>query len=184
MDQTLENLHQNNIQTEEILADAGYSSGESLEYCEKKGINAFIPNFGQYKPEREGFELVKGKSEEEDYYRCLKEGGNKAVLPFKKILTDSKGYQKKSYRSSEKYCKDCPLRESCCGKVTKFKKIEDSIHKPLYDKMHEKLNKNKNYMRFFTKRRSSTVEPVLGTLINFHSMKRVNTRGMQNAHKA
>ena len=78
---------------------------------------------------------------------------------------------------------DCPLRESCCGKVTKFKKIEDSIYKPLYDKMHEKLNKNKNYLRFLTKRRSSTVEPVLGTLINFHSMKRVNTRGMQNANK-
>ena len=38
-------------------------------------------------------------------------------------------------------------------------------------------------MRFLTKRRSSTVEPVLGTLINFHSMKRVNTRGMQNANK-
>jgi len=183
MDQTFENLHQNNIQTEEILADAGYSSGESLEYCEDKGIDAYIPNFGQYKPEREGFEFVKGKSEEEDYYRCLKEDGNKAVLPFKKILTDSKGYQKKSYRSSEKDCKDCPLRESCCGKVTKFKKIEDSIYKPLYDKMHEKLNKNKNYMRFLTKRRSSTVEPVLGTLINFHSMKRVNTRGMQNANK-
>ncbi len=77
----------------------------------------------------------------------------------------------------------CPLRESCCGKVTKFKKIEDSICKPLYNKMHKKLNKNKNYMRFLTKRRSSTVEPVLGTLINFHSMKRVNTRGMQNANK-
>jgi len=183
MDQTLENLHQNNIQTEEILADAGYSSGESLEYCEKKGINAFIPNFGQYKPEREGFEFVKGENEEEDYYRCLKEGGNRAILLFKKILTDSKGYQKKSYRSSEKACKDCPLRASCCGKVTKFKKIEDSIHKPLYDKMHQKLNSNKNYTRFLTKRRSSTVEPVLGTLINFHSMKRVNTRGMQNAHK-
>ena len=183
MDQTLENLHQNNIQTEEILADAGYSSGESLEYCEKKGINAFIPNFGQYKPEREGFEFVKGENEEEDYYRCLKEGGNRAILLFKKILTDSKGYQKKSYRSSEKACKDCPLRASCCGKVTKFKKIEDSIHKPLYDKMHQKLNSNKNYTRFLTKRRSSTVEPVLGTLINFHSMKRVNTRGMQNANK-
>ena len=183
MDQTLENLQKEGIRAEEFLLDAGYSSGESLEYCERKGINAFIPNFGQYKPVREGFEFEKGKSEEEDYYRCIKEGGNKAVLPFKKILTDSKGYQKKSYRSSEKDCKDCPLRESCCGKVTKFKKIEDSIHKPQYDKMHQKLNKNKNYTRFLTKRRSSTVEPVLGTLINFHSMRRVNTRGMQNANK-
>lgn len=181
--QMLENLGQHHIQTEEVLADAGYSSGESLEYCKDKNVNAYIPNFGQYKPHREGFEFVKGETEEEDYYRCVKKGGNRAALVFKRILTDSKGYQKKSYRSSEKDCKDCPLRTQCCGKVTKFKKIEDSVHKPLYDQMHEKLNKDKNYTRFLTKRRSSTVEPVLGTLLNFHGMKRVNTRGMKNANK-
>ncbi|HLV50929.1 MAG TPA: transposase, partial [Flavobacterium sp.] len=111
------------------------------------------------------------------------EGGNKAHLLFKRILTDSKGYQKKSYRSSEKDCKDCPLRAECCGKVTKFKKIEDSIHKPLYDKMHKKLTQNKAYYRRLVKRRSSTVEPVLGTLINHHNMRRINSRGMPQANK-
>jgi len=111
------------------------------------------------------------------------EGGNKAYLPFKRILTDSKGYQKKSYRSSEKDCGKCPLRAECCGKVTKFKKIEDSIHKPLYDKMHEKLTQNKAYHRRLVKRRSSTVEPVLGTLINHHNMRRINSRGMPQANK-
>jgi hypothetical protein len=33
------------------------------------------------------------------------------------------------------------------------------------------------------KLRQSTVEPVLGTLINFLSMKRVNTRGIKQANK-
>jgi len=179
MDQTLDNLSQNEIEIEEVLADAGYSSGESLQYCQDKNINAYIPNFGQYKPEREGFVFNK----EENRYECIKEGGNKAFLPFKRIMTDSKGYQKTSYRSSEKDCGKCPLRAECCGKITKFKKIEDSLHKPLYDQMHEKLNKDKNYTRFLTKRRSSTVEPVLGTLINHHNMKRINSRGMKQAHK-
>ena len=73
--------------------------------------------------------------------------------------------------------KDCLLRMECCGKVTKFKKIEDSVHKPLYDRMHEKLQKDKNYTRFLTKRRSSTAESVLGTLINYHSMKRGQHEG-------
>lgn len=179
MDQTLENLSQNHIEIQEVLADAGYSSGESLQYCEDNGIDGYIPNFGQYKSEREGFVF----NEEKNQYECIKEGGNKAILVFKRILTDSKGYQKKSYRSSEKDCKDCPLRQSCCGKVTKFKKIEDSIHKALYDKMHEKLNRNKNYTRFLTKRRSSTAEPVLGTLMNYHNMRRINSRGMSAANK-
>jgi|GEM_PF-2511465 len=33
------------------------------------------------------------------------------------------------------------------------------------------------------KRRSSTVEPVLGTLINYHNMKRVNSRGLAQVNK-
>lgn len=55
--------------------------------------------------------------------------------------------------------------------------------KPLYDKIHEKLTQNKAYQRRLVKRRSSTVEPVLGTLINFFNMKRINSRGMAQANK-
>jgi hypothetical protein len=40
-----------------------------------------------------------------------------------------------------------------------------------------------NYARKISKIRSSTVEPVLGTLINFLNMKRVNTRGIDQATK-
>lgn len=179
MDQTIRNLEKNGINVQEALADAGYSSGESLQYCEDHNIDAYIPNFGQYKAEREGFRF----NEKEDRYECTKAGGNGALLKFKGTQTDSRGYQKKSYRSSEKDCGKCLLRELCCGVKTKFKKIEDSIHKPLYDRMHEKLNRDKNYTRFLSKRRSSTVEPVLGTLINHHNMKRINTRGMAQANK-
>lgn len=179
MDQTIANFEQNHLTLDEVLADAGYSSGDSLSYCETNKINAYIPNFGQYKAEREGFIY----NPEQNQYECIKAGGNQSKLTFKGIKTDSKGYQKKVYRSSESSCGKCPLRAACCGKVTKFKKLDDSIHKPLYDQMHQKLNKDKNYTRFLTKRRSSTVEPVLGILINHHNMKRINARGMQAANK-
>ncbi len=179
MNQTITNLEQNDMGIDQAVADAGYSSGESLQYCEDHHIDAWIPNFGQYKPEREGFIF----NENANRYECIKEGGKQAYLPFKRILTDSKGYEKKSYRSSEKDCKDCPLRTECCGKVTRFKKLEESIHKPMYDKMHEKLTQNKAYHRKLVKRRSATVEPVLGTLINHYNMKRINSRGMAQANK-
>lgn len=179
MNQTIENCKQNELPIDEVLADAGYSSGNSLQYCKDNNLNAYIPNFGQYKPFREGFIFNK----EEQRYECIKEDGNKAFLLFKGERTDSKGYTKKIYRSSERDCKDCPLRAECCGKVTKFKKLDDSIHKPLYDAMLAKLQHDPDYTRFLTKRRSSRVEPVLGTLINYHNMKRVNTRGMKNANK-
>jgi hypothetical protein len=49
--------------------------------------------------------------------------------------------------------------------------------------MHEKLNRNKEYSVRISNLRSSTVEPVLGTLINFVNMKKINSRGMKQAHK-
>ena len=49
--------------------------------------------------------------------------------------------------------------------------------------MHQKLTDNKAYHRRLVKRRSSTVEPVLGTLINHHNMKRINSRVMAQANK-
>ena len=176
---TQTNLHQHDIELEEIVADGGYSSGEALAYLDKKGINAYIPNFGQYKPEREGFVYNK----EHNQYECIKVGGNQAKLLFKGEKIDSKGYTKRTYRSSESDCKNCPLREQCCGKTTKFKKIDDSIYKEYYDKMHQKLTQNPDYAKKMVRTRSKTVEPVLGTLINFTNMKRVNTRGIKNANK-
>ncbi|MEM0544090.1 transposase, partial [Flavobacterium sp. j3] len=69
------------------------------------------------------------------------------------------------------------------GKSTKFKKIDDSIHKEHYDRMHQKLTQNPHYAKKMVRVRSKTVEPVIGTLVNFTNMKRVNTRGIKNANK-
>jgi hypothetical protein len=71
----------------------------------------------------------------------------------------------------------------CCGATTKFKKLDDSIDKPYYDRMHQKLSSNPGYAKKMSKIRSRTVEPVLGTLINFLNMRRLNSRGMASANK-
>ena len=47
--------------------------------------------------------------------------------------------------------------------------------------MHERMQTHK--AKIMKKLRSSTVEPVLGTLINFMNMKRVNTRRIYLANK-
>lgn len=174
LDQTIANLQENDLTLEQILADTAYSSGEVLKYCESRSIDAFIPNFGQYKNEREGFVY----NEEKDQFECVR--GNKAILPFRKIKMSHDKHAMKVYRSGNSKCKDCPIRSSCIGK-SDFKKIETSIHKPLYDAMHEKL-KSKKAQRIF-KKRGSTVEPVLGTMLNFLNLKRVNTRGIKQANK-
>ena len=174
IDQTKENLRENGLYIEEVLTDAGYSSGTALKYLEEQNITGYIPNFGLYKPAREGFIYNK----EKDRYECQR--GNKAILPYKSTLTDALGWEKKSYRSSVKDCRSCPLKGACIGK-SDYKKIDDSIHKEFYDRMHTRMQSR--YAEKMRRLRSSTVEPVLGTLINFTGMRRVYTRGIKNANK-
>jgi len=169
---TIENLQQSNLTIEEVLADAGYSSGEALRALEDNNIKGYIPNFGQYKASREGFTYDK----ENDRYTCSRG----IHLPFKKLATNSLGYQMKVYRSSAKDCGHCPLRSKCIGK-SDYKKIDDTVDKPLYDRMHARLQTNK--AKRMKKLRSSTVEPVLGTLVNYLNMRRVNTRGIKQSNK-
>jgi hypothetical protein len=167
-----ENLSREGLIVEQIVADTGYSSGQSLKTLEEHNITAYIPNFGQYKHEREGFTYHK----EGDHYTCTQ---NKK-LEFKKIK-DNNGYAMKEYRSSRKDCGPCPLRQTCIGKSAFEKRIRETLDKPYYDRMHERLKTS--YAKKMKKLRQSTVEPVLGTLINFLAMKRVNTRGIKLANK-
>jgi hypothetical protein len=174
---TNKNLQEHNMKINKLLADTGYSSGEALKYCEENNIDAYIPNFGRYKPERDGFVYNKGL----DRYECQR--GNKAVLPLKSPNVKNGKYLNKRYSSNESDCKNCIFLEQCCGKKTKYKKLDDSIHKAYYDRMHKKLTQNKSYSQRMYRLRCSTVEPVIGTLINYMNMRRVNTRGITLSNK-
>ena len=174
LENTINNLEEQGLLVEEIAADTGYSSGKALKACIDNNITAYIPNFGHYKPLREGFVF----DEANDRYTCTAKGVH---LPYKKTYQDKKGYYKKQYRSSAKDCGHCPLRTSCIGGRADYKKLEETIDKPLYDQMHERLQSS--YARKMKKRRQATVEPVLGTLINFMGLRRIWTRGIKSANK-
>lgn len=170
LDQTIDNLASNGLQIDQIIADTNYSSGSALRYCEERNIDAYIPNIGGYQPLREGFVF----NEKLDQFEC--ERGNKAILAFKGFTDNNR-----IYRSSQASCKGCIFFEACC-KNAKCKRIKVSIDKPYYDRMHDKL-KEGNTAKFMSRRRSRTVEPVLGTLIHYMNMKKVNTRGIKQANK-
>lgn len=168
----INNLQPEGLIVEELLADTGYSSGEALKYLEDNNITGYIPNLGQYKPERKGFTYDK----ENDQYICSR--GTKIV--FKKIIYSSDGHYNKLYSSSSKDCRECPLRTQCMGK-SKEKRIYETTDKPLYDRMYARMQTTK--ARRMRKLRQTTVEPVLGTLINFLGLKRMNTKGLRQAGK-
>ena len=163
--QTLENLKENNIKVEEVLADGGYSGPESYKYLEQKEITAYIPYPATYKPQRDGFIYDR----EEDCYIC-REG---IKLSFRGIKYHNHiNTPQKIYRSKTKDCRSCQFKEQCCK--SSFKQLEDSFYKPYYDAAYKRMNskQGKQKMRL----RSSTVEPVWGTLLNFMKMKKVYTK--------
>lgn len=59
--------------------------------------------------------------------------------------------------------------------------LEDTINKPCYERMYQKIHSRKG--RRMKKIRSATVEPVLGTLLGFCGMRKVYTKGIDLANK-
>ena len=169
---TIGNLSENGLRMEEVLADGNYSSSEALRILEENNIVGYIPNFGQYKSFRAGFTYDK----EKDRYLC----SQGKVLEYKSIKKSHRNGKMKQYRSSSKDCAMCPLKNQCIGKSL-HKTIAVTIDKDLFDKMHTRLQTP--MAKRMKKLRSSTVEPVLGTLVNFLGMRRVYTKGVGLAGK-
>jgi len=121
---------------------------------------------------REGFVYDR----ENDRYQCHQG----KYLPFSYYVTDRIGNRNKMYSSRVGDCRDCPFKLTCIGKSSR-KVLENGEDRWLFEQMHEKMLSKKG--RKMRKIRQSTVEPVLGSLINFTGMKRVNTRGLKQANK-
>ena len=86
----------------------------------------------------------------------------------------------RQYRSNPKDCAACSFKEECIGSGA-FKTIAVTSDKELFEKMN-RLMQTPEAVKM-KKLRSSTVEPVLGTLVNFLGMRRVNTKGISLANK-
>jgi hypothetical protein len=161
------------LSVKKVVADAGYSSGENYQYLENKGITPYIPIHGQFAVEREGFTY----DEQKDAFIC----SQGKVLPFGRYFVDREYHLRKTYRASRRDCNQCPIREACLGKVAKEKKFDVTYFYHYYQRAYQRQISSKG--QYYKKLRQSKVEPVLGTLINFLGMRRLNARGKSAAHK-
>ncbi|MCX6213810.1 IS1182 family transposase [Spirosoma sp.] len=173
IDTTQERLREFGVAICNVVADAGYSSGENYEQLEIRGLTGFVSPHGKYKDERPGFHYdVKS-----DSYTCSQ--GKR--LAFDKLLVDKQGNPKKRYLAKASDCKDCDLCEPCKGKKASEKRLHHTYYKAQYERMVERLSSRfgKRMMRI----RSATVEPVLGSLINYYGLRQINTRSREAAAK-
>ncbi len=167
--QMQENLSQNGLSPERLLADAGYSSGENYAWLEKQGIESYIPPHGTYKGGPQGFTYV----EQGHYWLCPQ--GEK--VSFRKQKTE-RGTLKNLYLTKRSQCKNCPIKQQCIGKQHE-KKISITAYRAEYERNNARLEENP----WHKAKRMSTVEPVFGTLINFLGLRKLNTRGIVQANK-
>jgi len=90
-----------------LLADAGYSSGENYAFLEKENIISYIPKHGTYKGGPEGFTFYK----EENYWLCPQ--GRKVTFRKRKMVKNS---LQNHYLTKRSDCKECLIKQKCIGK--------------------------------------------------------------------
>lgn len=174
VNKTKQRLLQHGLHIKNALADAGYSSGENYFYLNQENIKAYIPLLGGALIGSEGFLY----DEQRDCYICP---NNKILKGSGRIVDDGKGNPSRKYFSLKSDCDVCPLRSKCMSEKAKTKKIQHSYYKPFLDEAKQRATSAQG--QSMKRRRSATVEPVWGTLINFTGMKRIHARGLAAANK-
>jgi transposase len=165
-------LLENDIALQEVVADTGYSSADALKALQASGVTGYIPNRGQFNYEREGFTY----DTIQDHYKCER-GVNVNYLG----TYFTAGYWMKQYGAGVKGCSNCTQQATCVAFKGKRLQIRETIDKPYYDVMHQRMQTRK--AKLLMKLRQSTVEPVIGTLVNYLGIKRVNCKGLEQANK-
>ena len=154
-----------------VLADSGFSSGENYAALEQQGLVGYVSISGVYKPDRGLFTY----QPDQDAYVCTQ--GKE--LPCVGLRME-KGYPIYYYYSKTSDCGQCPVKAACCGK-RRYKQLAVTAFRNHYQRAQAHLNSPQGQR--MKKRRSATVEPVFGSLLNYFGMRRVNTRGREAAHK-
>ena len=171
VDPLVRRLRWQGLEVENILTDAGYSSGDNYADMETRGLTAYIPPHGTFKGGPDLFTY----NDTGDYYECR----NGKHARFRKVIIE-KGAEVRQYATRRADCRDCPFKEDCIGKGTE-KRFKVVNHLGEYQRAIERVNSPKG--QYYKRKRQSTVEPVLGVLTQFMGMRKVYTKGIHNANK-
>lgn len=165
-------LIDNELHLEELLADGGYSNGSNYAFLEQRQLTGWIPVFGGYKEQIEGFTY----DQQADHYICR--AGK--IIAFKTYDTSPEGGLLKLYRATYQDCKHCPLKPTCIPK-SQYKQIKRTAYDQEYRRALERQQSRRG--KRMKRLRHSTIEPVFGSLIHYYGMRKIGVRGKAGAHK-
>jgi transposase len=166
-------LRRQDLSLRDVVANTGYSNGFNYAFLEQRGITPWIPTYGAYKPEVDGFTY----QAQGDEYRCQ---ANKS-LPFRKYRVTADGTWMKHYRAYYQDCQACPHKASCVPSADHKQLVRSAFDAAYRRAWHRQRSPQGQRMR---RVRQRTVEPVFGNLLQHYGLRRVGTKGKAAAHKA
>lgn len=171
----MQRFNHHGLEMRTCLADAAYSSGANDTYLEQQKIEAYIPLLEGALSGSEGFVY----DEENDWYVCPH---NKILKGSGRVVDDGRGHPVRKYFSLKSDCDTCPIRNTCITEKAKTKKVQHSVYKK---ELEQAIARQQSITgKVMKRRRSATVEPVWGTLINFLGLRRMTSRGLKCANQA
>nr|WP_246202429.1 transposase [Spirosoma agri] len=101
-------------------------------------------------------------------------------MPFKTFDKNADGGLSKVYRAAYQDCQQCPLKPTCVPN-SQCRQIIRSAYDPPYRRAleHQQSRRGKRMKRL----RCATIEPALGSLVDYYGLRKINVRGKAGAHK-
>jgi transposase len=150
------------VESLQILADAGYHNSEDLKACEDDGITAYVPlQEGNNKLEKQGRFSRKDFNYDAraDTYRCP---AGQLLHPTKKPWTNTSGRVELRYLSSKTTCDACPSRTRCLAPEAKTRSVSRWEHEDVLDRHRARMRSEEADELMV--RRFAMVEHPFGTL--------------------
>jgi transposase len=150
------------VESMQVLADAGYYNSEDLKACEDDGITAYVPlHEGNNKLEKQGRFSRKHFSYDAsaDAYRCP---AGQLLSRTKKPWTNTSGRVEARYTSSKATCDACPSRTRCLSPEAKTRAVFRWEHEDVLDRHRARMRSEEADELMV--RRFAIVEHPFGTL--------------------
>lgn len=169
------------IQSQEVIADAGYGSEENYEYLEAEQIDAYVKyNYFHKEQKRKYKEDIFHPqhlyyNQDEDYYACPM--GQKMCKIKEGTRISSNGYVSKLSYYQAQNCNKCPLRGSCHN--SKGNRVIEINHRlnQLKEKAKTKLLSEKGI--YYRSKRPVEIEAVFGQLKSNNKFNRFTLKGLE-----
>ena len=149
-----------------VLADAGYSDGQSLAKCQARGMRVYVPAQRARNPHGTRY-FDKGVFEYQrsgDYYRCP---------AGERLDKRTKASRNRLYLYSTEACPTCSLKSQCTGAKQRW--VSRHFEEDILNEVAERTSANPLMMR----RRKGIVEHPFGTLKRRMDGGRFLVRGLK-----